>query len=94
MATLTQPKDERINIRLEAAAKATLERAAQLEARSVNSFIVASALQVAQKTIHDHEVMELTESDARSFLDALDNVTANDRLKAAMAEHKRRVTSR
>ena len=94
MTTLTQTKDERINIRLEASAKATLERAAQLEARSVNSFIVASALQVAQKTIHDHEVMELTEADARSFLDALDNVTANDRLKAAMAEHKRRVISK
>ncbi|CCU71707.1 DUF1778 domain-containing protein [Thalassolituus oleivorans] len=94
MSSLLQVKDERINIRLQADAKAMLEKAASLESKSVNAYILSIALDHAKQTIHEHEFMALSAGDALSFFEALDNVKANDRLKDAMIEHNHRVVSR
>ncbi|MCT7358596.1 DUF1778 domain-containing protein [Thalassolituus pacificus] len=94
MSAVQQIKDERINLRLKNQAKAVLERAASLEGKTVSSFILASALQQAEQTIAEHEVMKLNAQDARAFFEALGSVKANDKLKAAFAAHDRRVTSR
>jgi len=94
MSAIQQTKDERINLRLKTQAKSVIERAAGLEGKTVSSFILTSALEHAEQTIAEHEVMKLNAQDARNFFDALGSVKANDRMKAAFAEHDQRVISR
>lgn len=49
----------------------------------------------AEKAVRRHEAMALGRKDARRFFDALaDPPPPNDRLRAALAEHRRRVDSR
>lgn len=88
-------KSERVNLRLDAAAKRQIERAALAEGRTVSSFILASALENAEETIRRHEVVALSRRDAEIFLDAILNPPpANAKLHEALAEHDRRVVSR
>lgn len=95
MSVATETKQERINLRLQHDAKQILERAARFEGKTVSSFILASALQQAEKTIEAHEVMRLSSRDAETFFDALAKpVEFNDKLTAAFKEHEQRVTSR
>ena len=60
----TQTKDERINLRLKHHAKLMLERAASFEGQTVSKFILNSALNNAEKTIQEHEVMALNTNDS------------------------------
>lgn len=86
---------ERINLRLSETAKRRIERAASSEGKTVSSFIVSSALEVADRTIDRHEALALARDDALLFFDALaDPPPPNDRLRAALEEHARRVDSR
>lgn len=88
-------KNERVNLRLDAAAKRRLERAASVEGKTVSGFILSSALARAEQAIERHETMTLSGRDARAFLDAiLDPPKPNARLRKALAEHTRRVVSR
>ncbi|MDF1585609.1 type II toxin-antitoxin system TacA family antitoxin [Marinimicrococcus flavescens] len=95
MAQADGIKGERVNLRLSAVAKRRIERAAALEGRPLSSFIVASVLEQAERTIAAHDAMELSRRDAERFLDAvLDPPRANRRLRAALDEHGQRVLSR
>lgn len=95
MNAATDTKQERINLRLEHRAKQVLERAARFEGKTVSSFILASALAHAEKTIDAHEVMRLNRQDSEAFFNALVKpVRLNKRLAAALKEHEQRVTSR
>ena len=86
---------ERINLRLSETAKRRIERAASAEGKTVSGFIVSSALEVADRTIDRHEALALARDDALRFFDALaDPPPPNDRLRAALEEHARRVDSR
>jgi len=88
-------KNERVNLRLDAAAKKRLERAASFEGKTVSGFILSSALARAEQAIERHETMALSERDARAFLDAiLDPPKPNARLRRALEEYSRRVVSR
>ena len=92
----TRPaRSERINLRLSDAAKQRIEQAASVEGKTVSAFIVSSALETAEKTIDKYETLELAREDAIRFLDALSNPPpVNDRLRAALDEHERRIDSR
>ena len=91
----TAAKNERINLRLKQSAKTLIERAASFEGKTVSSFILSSALATAEKTIHEHESIQLNKQDAQRFFDALAKpVTFNSKLTAALAEHDRRVASK
>ena len=91
----TAAKNERINLRLKQGAKTLIERAASFEGKTVSSFILSSALATAEKTIHEHESIQLNKQDAQRFFDALAKpVTFNSKLTAALAEHDRRVASK
>lgn len=93
MAGMAQ--SERINIRLPASAKALLERAASFEGKSVNAFILGSALTSAEQTVHEHEQMQLTDTDAQRFFDALAApVEFNQALTDAFADHDEHVQSK
>jgi uncharacterized protein (DUF1778 family) len=91
----TQTKDERINLRLKYHAKLMLERAASFEGQTVSKFILNSALNNAEKTIQEHEVMTLNTNDSETFFNALATpVQFNSKLATALKEHDQRVTSK
>ncbi|MGI9303233.1 MAG: DUF1778 domain-containing protein [Gammaproteobacteria bacterium] len=93
--TATAAKNERINLRLKQGAKALIERAATFEGKTVSSFILSSALAHAEKTLHEHESIQLNEQDAKRFFDALAKpLQFNENLTAALLEHDRRVDSK
>ena len=95
MAQTNTVRSERINLRLSEAAKRRIERAASVEGKTVSAFIVSSALETAERTIDRHETVVLAREDAMRFFDALaDPPPPNDRLRAALEEHARRVESR
>ena len=88
-------RSERINLRLSGTAKRRIERAASVEGKTVSAFILSSALESAEKTARRHETVALAREDATRFFDALsDPPPPNDRLRAALEEHARRVDSR
>ena len=93
--TVSATKNERINLRLKQSAKNLIERAATFEGKTVSSFILSSALASAEKTIHEHESIQLNEQDAQRFFDALAKpVTFSNKLTDALLEHDRRVESK
>ena len=93
--TAPAAKNERINLRLKQSAKSLIERAAAFEGKTVSSFILSSAVASAEKTIHEHESLQLNEQDAKRFFDALAKpVRFNKKLTEALVEHDRRVDSK
>lgn len=61
----------------------------------MSAFILSSALETAGRTIDGHKTLALAREDAARFVDALaDPPPPNDRLRAALEEHARRVDSR
>ena len=88
-------KRERVNLRLDRAAKKRIEQAAAVEGKTVSGFILASALENAEHTIERHETMALSRRDAEAFFDAiLDPPKLSARLRKALEEHGRRVDAR
>ena len=95
MATVNPTRSERINVRLTETAKRRIEQAASVEGKTVSAFIVSSALENAERTVRRHETVTLRREEAMRFFDALaDPPPPNDRLRAALEEHSRRVDSR
>ena len=93
--TVPATENERINLRLKQNAKNLIERAATFEGKTVSSFILSSALASAEKTIHEHESIQLNKQDSQSFFDALARpVRFNKKLTEALMEHDRRVDSK
>ena len=93
--TATTTENERINLRLKQSAKNLIERAATFEGKTVSSFILSSALASAEKTINEHESIQLNEQDAQRFFDALAKpVRFNKELTEALVEHDRLVVSK
>ena len=95
MAQTDTVRSEWINLRLSKTAKRRIEQAAQVEGKTVNAFILSSALEHAEKAVRRHETVALARDDATRFFEALsDPPPPNDRLRVALAEHTRRVDSR
>jgi uncharacterized protein (DUF1778 family) len=77
----------RVEIRIDAAAKAMLARAAALEHIDLTAFILRAALPAAQSVIDNAERIALTERDSLKVLDLLENPpVANERLRRAAAD--------
>lgn len=94
MRTVTDTKQERINLRLKHSAKKALERAASFEGKTVSNFILSSALAHAKNTIHEHETMSLNKEDSEAFFNALAKPSSfNKKLATAFEEHEQRVTN-
>ncbi len=95
MSSTTQTSDDRINLRLQRQAKQMLERAASFEGKTVSKFILSCAMERAEQTIQEHDMMTLTRNDSEAFFNALSApVEFNDKLAAAIEEHDQRVTSK
>lgn len=90
MTNVAATKQEHINLRLRRSAKQRIERAASFEGKNVSQFILASALECAEKTIHEHEVMTLNARESEVFFHALAKpVRFNKALVEALEFHER-----
>lgn len=86
MARTAHKHSDRMNLRIEADAKARLMRAAALRHTDLTSFVTQSALQAADAVIAEAETIKLSERDFARVLDMLDNPPkASARLLAAAA---------
>jgi uncharacterized protein (DUF1778 family) len=61
----------RIDVRLREEQKTRIERAAGIKGVSLTDFIIQNALEVANRTIREHEAWELGRPDAEAFFSAL-----------------------
>lgn len=76
-------------------ARQRIEQAAAVEGETVSGFILSSTVEHANRTMEKHETIVLGRRDAERFFDALASAPrSNDKLRAALDEHGRRVVSR
>jgi uncharacterized protein (DUF1778 family) len=73
MSTSAMAKPERLEARVTREQKQLIERAAELEGRSITDFLVTSAQSAAKQVIQDHDVLRLTVRDREIFVQALLN---------------------
>lgn len=66
-------KKERLDVRLPAAAKYQIEKAAELQGRSVSDFVVAAALTQASQVIEQQMVVKLCLEDSMVLAQAFIN---------------------
>ena len=87
------PKSERVQVRIDRAAKQRLERAAALANTTVSAFVVNHALAAADHLIRDRERLVLSEGDWNRFFDALvDPPEPNEALRQAFAAHRQLIS--
>ncbi len=90
MARAAEAKDDRLQVRLDAEAKNMLQRAASYRHKTVSQFVLATALEEAEKVIRENEVVTLSGPDWKIFYDALTNPPEpNAALRKAFAKHKK-----
>jgi uncharacterized protein (DUF1778 family) len=83
-------KDDRLQLRLDAGSKAVLQRAASYRHKTVSQFVLATALEEAEKVIRENEAVTLSGPDWKIFYDALTNPPApNAALRKAFAKYKK-----
>lgn len=89
MSRPAMPKPERLEARVTREQKQLIERAAELEGRSITDFVVASAQSAARQVIQDHEILKLTARDREVFVQALLNPPKpTDKLRQAVRRYK------
>ena len=82
-------KTARLEARITVEQKQFLERAADLQGRSLTEFVVSSAQEAARTTISEHELMSLTARDTQAFVNALlKPPSPGKRLQRAAARYK------
>lgn len=88
-----QAGTERMQMRIDPAAKRTLERAAALSNTTVSAFVVSHALEAADHLIRKRERFVVSDRDWNLFFDALvDPPEPNAALRAAFAAHDRLIS--
>ncbi len=65
------PRSERLEARVSKAQKDLFLRAASLQGRSLTDFMIASIQEAAERAVHTHGVLSLSERDRKSFVEAL-----------------------
>ncbi len=69
----TELKKEHLDVRLPAAVKWQIEKAAELQGRSVSDFVVAAALNQASQVIEQQMVLKLCLEDSMALAEAFLN---------------------
>lgn len=96
MPVLTKERrGERLVARVSGTDKLLFQRAAELEGRSVATFVITHAREVARRILADQETIELDAIQSRRFLKALlsPSPAVPGRLKKAAASYRRHVTA-
>jgi len=73
MTAATKRRDETIQIRANAEAKALIQRAAALRGQKLSEFVLDSARRQAEETILDQRLFILNDEQHEEFLRLLDN---------------------
>lgn len=90
MARTAETKDDRLQVRLDAESKSVLQRAASYRHKTVSQFVLATALEEAERVIRENEVVTLSAPDWKVFYDALTNPPApNAALRKAFAKYRK-----
>ncbi len=66
-------KVERLEARITREQKELLQRAAELEGRSLTDFVVSSAFEKALRTLEEHSIIKLSHEDSIAFVESLLN---------------------
>ena len=83
-------KDERLEARVSAEAKALCQEAASIEGRSLTDFIVSSAVESARRILRERALIELSQRDRNAFVESLRNPPLpSQRLRKAARRYKR-----
>ncbi|MBI4184903.1 MAG: DUF1778 domain-containing protein [Proteobacteria bacterium] len=88
MPRATEARRDRMHVRLDAATKRKLERAAAYEQKSVTDFVLANALAAAERVIEGREKIPLSDADWQVFYDAL--VAPPEALRKAVRRYRKR----
>jgi uncharacterized protein (DUF1778 family) len=87
-------RGSRLGFRVDARTKKLVERAAELERRSLTDFCLTALVQATQATISRHESMVLSERDRLVFFDVLVHPPKpHARLKRAFRSARERIVS-
>lgn len=85
-------KHDRIPVRLNAEAKAVLQRAAHYRHNTLSQFVLTTALVEAEKVIRENETIALSAADSKVLCDALINPQEpNTALRKAFAKRKDKI---
>jgi uncharacterized protein (DUF1778 family) len=86
-------KTERLEARVPVFLKRIIQRAADLQGRSITDFVISTLDKSARETVREHEVMKLNAEDSRMFALALiDPPKPNAALRRAFAAHSKTVS--
>lgn len=90
-----EPRAERLVARVSESDKLLFQRAASLEGRSVATFVITHAREVARKIVADREIIDLDSAQSRRFVRALmePESPAPKRFKKAVAAYRRDVAA-
>ncbi len=78
-----------LEVRISPETKALLQKAADLEGRTLTDFVIAAVRAEACRVIEQHQTLKLSVEDSEAFVDALLNPPEpNDALKAAAQTYK------
>ena len=91
---VSTPKQERLEARISSELKAMLQRAADLEGRSLTDFLVSSGVKAAQEAIRQHEQIRLNSRDSAAFVEGLLNPSAPNETLLAAAQRYREFTAK
>jgi uncharacterized protein (DUF1778 family) len=84
------PKTARLEARVSQETKALLQRAADLEGRTLTDFLVASVQAAACNVIEQHQTLKLSVEDSEAFVDAILNPSKpNEALKSAASRYNK-----
>ncbi len=61
----------RLEVRVSAEAKALCQKAARLQGRTLTDFVAQSALEAAQRTLREQELLNLSQRDRTTLVNAL-----------------------
>ncbi len=87
--SIERARGERLEARITGDQKALIQRAAELEGRSVTDYVISSVQDAAKRTVKAHEVIVLSAADSRAFVDALlDPPPVNGRLKESVRRYR------
>lgn len=79
----------RLEARVSPETKAILQKAADLEGRSLTDFVVASAQAAAYRVIEHHQTLKLSVEDSTAFVDAILNPSPpNEALRSAALRYQ------
>lgn len=92
-AATSKTSQARLEARISQETKALVQKAADLEGRTLTDFVVASVQAAACRVIERHQTLKLSIEDSEAFVDAILNPPKpNEALKSAALRYKQKMS--